>query len=108
MRKINLNEYRTPGVRVFAGRDRGAVVRKTVALDDLDKQEEQIEVYVPDDLFSVNSSFFLGMFGPSIKTFGDEGFRSRYTFKGKDIGRTIDECIKETLRTGSPLPRPKK
>src|SRR5438445_13599666 len=101
---IDLANYRTPDVRVFAGRDRGAKVREAATVDQFDSADEDVEVRVPEDVFSINSSFFLGMFGPSIRLLKEEEFRRRYRFVGKNIQRVIDECIKEALRTGSPLP----
>jgi hypothetical protein len=101
---IDLGMYRTAEVRVFAGRDRGAKVREAAGLDTLDKDAEEVEVRVPKDVFSVNSSFFLGMFTDSIKGLKEAAFRTHYKFTGKDISRVIDECIDEALRTGSPLP----
>ena len=100
---IDLNDYRSAGSRVFAGRDRGRKVREAARLDDHDKKRDVIEVRVPEDVFSINSSFFLGMFGPSIRTLGEDGFQKRYKFTGKDIGRVIRDGIDEALRTGSPL-----
>lgn len=102
-RIIDLANYRSPDVRVFAGRERGAKVREAAKVDELDGVDEVVEVRVPDDLFSVNSSFFLGMFGPSIRFLGETEFRRRYRFVGKNIQRVTEECIKEALRTGSPL-----
>jgi hypothetical protein len=101
---IDLDQYRTPGIRVYAGRERGARVRADALLDQFDKDGEEVTVKIPEDSFSVNSSFFLGMFGPSIRLLKEEKFRERYKFEGKNIARVINECIKEALRTGSPLP----
>lgn len=106
-RAIDLDDYRSKSSRVFAGRHRGEEVRKTARLNDEDKAEDAVEVVIPMDTFSVNSSFFLGMFGDSIRALGEERFREKYHFKGKNISRVLEDGIREALRTGSPLERPR-
>ena len=95
---VDLDEYRTPGVRVFAGRDRGTAVRKAAQLDQLDTEPFTVVVKVPEDVFSVNDSFLTGMFAPSIQQLGAEDFRSKYVFEGKDLGRTIDRLIQTVVK----------
>ena len=102
-RIIDLAAYRTAGVLVFAGRDRGELVRAKARVEEADKEAEPVEVRVPEDVFGVTSSFFLGMFDKSVKRFGDDGFRKHYHFTGKDISAVLDDGIREALRTGSPL-----
>lgn len=101
--QINLDDFRSPHSRVYAGRDRGIAVRERVRLSDLERSSDVIEVSVPEDIFSVNSSFFLGMFGDSIRALGEEQFRKRYRFTGADIDATIDYCIAEALKRGHAL-----
>lgn len=105
MTVIDLDKYRSGGSRIFSGRDRGEVVRAAVKLDNLDKTATEVSVLVPLDVMSVNSSFFLGMFGESIRELGEEGFRKKYHFGGKNIESTIDDAIAEELRRVSPLRR---
>lgn len=100
---IDLSEFRTEGVLVFAGRDRGMDVRRKAGLDDVDKQERCVEVRIPDDTFSLTSSFFLGLFGDSVRMLGEELFRQRYTFVGLAIREVLDDGIREALRTDSPF-----
>ena len=103
-RIIDLSEYRSGTSRVFAGRDRGTSVRERARIDDLDRGGEEVEVRIPPDTFSVNSSFFLGMFEKSIQLLGPDAFRQRYHFIGADvIKRTLEDGIAEALRTKSPL-----
>jgi hypothetical protein len=100
---IDLNAYRTPGVRVFAGRDRGKEVRAAAGLNELDRSDELVEIRVPEDIFSVNSSFFLGMFGDSIRALGDSEFRRRFRFVGGKLDELIEDGIREALHSKSPL-----
>ena len=101
--RIDLALYRTPGVRVFAGRDRGREVRAAAELDRLDQSSDTVEIVVPGDVFSVNSSFFLAMFGPSIRHLREPGFRHKYRFTGKTIDRVVDDGIREALATDGPF-----
>ncbi len=100
---IDLDEYRSNDSKVFAGRERGKLARQRADLDQIDHTDTTVLVRVPEDIYSINSSFFLGMFGPSIRRFGGEEFRRRFSFEGKDIRRVIEDGIKEALRTKSPL-----
>ena len=102
-RELDFERFRSPGVRVYAGRDRGRDVRRSADLDSLDRDETMVIVQIPDDTYSVNSSFFLGLFGPSIRKLGEEHFRAKYHFHGRDISRTIEACIAEALNTSSPI-----
>ena len=106
--KISLNDYRSRGGKVFAGRERGEKVRHAAQLSSLDEQDVSVTVVVPEDIFSVNSSFFLGMFGESVRRLGEEGFRAHYRFEGKDISDTVEDGIREAIATASPLDLPGK
>ncbi len=90
-------------MRVFAGRDRGRAVRNAAQLDAVDQADATVEVRVPDDVYSINSSFFLGMFGKSVRNLGAEEFRRRYHFVGEDLHEFVEEGIREALDTSSPL-----
>lgn len=100
---VDLAEFRTGNVRVFAGRDRGQKVREAARLAALDDAGSEIEIRVPEDVFSVTSSFFLGMFGDTIRALGKSEFRRRYRFTGRDIERVLEDGIAEALRKESPL-----
>lgn len=100
---VDLDDFRSPGVSVFAGRERGIKVRRDAGLDEFDKQGTQVVVRVPDDVITIASSFFLGMFGASIRQHGEERFRELYSFEGIDLEPVIRDAIREALETDSPL-----
>jgi hypothetical protein len=86
--------------RVLSGRPRGELMRAQFDLDRLDRLRGPVEVLIPRNLYSMNTSFFLGLFGPSVRALGPERFREHYRFDGKpvhlagiegDIGRAIRE-----------------
>ena len=93
------------GGPVYVGRDRGEAARVKWKLDDADARDERFVVTIPDGTFSINSSFFLGLFGKSIKKAGSrEAFLSRYQFVGEARFREkIDEAIERALFEGKTL-----
>jgi len=103
---INLGQARTsPEAKVFAGRERGKYWRKQFHLDELDKIEETVEVIIPDDIISLNISFFLNLFGKSVRTLGREGFVAHYHFKSDPILQPlIMQGIEQALKRSSALP----
>ena len=100
---IDLDDYRTTDSRVFSGRERAKKIRKTINLDDIDRTGEQVEVRIPPDTYSVTSSFFLGLFGDSIRNLGEAEFRRRYRFKGEGITPMIEDGIRYATRIVPPL-----
>lgn len=103
---LDLGAFRSKGTKVFAGRGRGRAVRKAVRLEQLDAEGASVRVVVPEDTYAVNTSFFLGLFGDSIRALGSELFRERYRFEGRDISRVVEDGIEEALRVSSPFSDP--
>lgn len=101
--RVDLEHHRLPEGRVFAGRDRGRRARKKARLQEHDEAGHRVEVHIPEDVFSVTSSFFLAMFGPSIRFHKEEQFRELYSFTGWDATDIVDHGIKEALDRTSPL-----
>lgn len=95
---LDLDQYRSPGVRVFSGRGRGKAVKEEAVLISLEREHDKILVLVPEDTFSISSSFFLGLFGDSIRRLGENGFRSKYTFVGPDLTGVIEDSLRAALR----------
>lgn len=102
-RIIDLKDFSSPGVTVFAGRQRGEAARARAALAVADAQGDTVEVRIPEDTISVNTSFFLGMFADSIRQVGEAEFRRRYVFVGPRAPMVLEDGIKEALLTSSPL-----
>lgn len=66
---------------VYTGRDRGERLRLQLKLDALDAEGRLVRVVIPEETYSISSSFFLGLFGPSIiKSGSRELFLERYKF----------------------------
>lgn len=103
MRRIDLGKYSNQGVGILAGRERGAAVRAEENLDAVDAASDEVEIFIPERLYAVNTSFFLGMFERSIVKLGPEAFRRRYHFTGRDADATRDEGLRIAQLYGSPL-----
>jgi hypothetical protein len=102
---INLAEFSSNGVGVLAGRALGDAARKKYKLDLLDLDSNaHFEIQIPEFIYSINSSFFLGMFADSIRALGESEFRRRFHFAGEDAERVLDDGIRKALRSNSPLP----
>jgi hypothetical protein len=98
---VDLANHRSKNSRVYSGRPRGRLVRKELKLDTLDKDNSIYEFLIPLDTFSVNTSFFLGLFGESVRSLSENGFRSKYLFPNakesilKNINSGIERALKE-------------
>lgn len=102
--EINLNKYKDSDSRVLSGREEGKKVREKLNLDLIDKNEEIIKVVFPDDIISLNSSFFLGLFGPSVRLLQELDFQKKYIFEcPKFIEKSIADGIERALKTSNPL-----
>ena len=84
---------------VFSGRERGAAMREKFSLDELDRQNGQVLIIISDDVFTISSSFFLAMFGDSIRYAKNrEIFLNKYIFKIPDrFFPTIERSISRAL-----------
>ena len=91
--KIDLKNY-IDSKKVLAGRTNGENIRQNINLEKIEKENEKIEIIIPNDVFSFNSSYFLGMFGESVKKLGKEKFEEKYQFN------TNNESIKMNIKDG--------
>src|ERR1035437_8781530 len=104
VRSVDLAKYQSGGARIFAGRDRGAFVRDAAALVEFERNKEDIlEVLIPTETYAVTSSFFLGLFGETIRALGADEFRRRVRFVGKPITRVVEQAIWEAIEATKPF-----
>jgi hypothetical protein len=75
---------------VYTGRDRGELLRTNLQLDQYDAVQDDVVVRIPDETYSISSSFFLGLFGPSVVRYGSrEAFYNKYKFTATEFIRGI-------------------
>ncbi|MBF0193123.1 MAG: hypothetical protein HQL71_01145 [Magnetococcales bacterium] len=98
-------DFSKQGGPVFVGRAQGEKARQNFRLDILDDSEDIIKVVIPEGTYSVNSSFFLGLFTKSVlKTGSKKKFLAKFNFVCESfLLETIDTYIDRALREKSDL-----
>jgi hypothetical protein len=80
--------------RIYMGRDKGALSRTHFKLTEMEDNHSLILVYFPDNTNTILSSFFLAMFGDSVRSLGKDKFCEKYTFKATEhIKESINHYI---------------
>lgn len=103
---IDLDKYKTPGAKVFTGRDRGLSVRSKSKIDELEKDYDKIKIIIPSDLYSINPSFFEEFLYNVVKKLGKELFFVKFSFENKgeyEHQEDLDEGVKRILRRANAL-----
>ena len=104
--EIILEKYRTKGAKIFTGRDRGEYVRDQSKIDEIEINNEQIIVVIPDNLYSINPSFFEELFVNVVTKLGKEEFYKKFTFRndGKyNYEKPLREAVDRILRENTAL-----
>ena len=79
-------------------------VRSKLDLDRLDKAGQTVSVVIPEHIISLNSSFFQGLFGESVRALGDSKFRECYKFSCSEvISEDVEKGIVDALNQANPL-----
>jgi len=102
---INLEDFRvTDGTRVskvFTGRDRGKFVREKSKIDELETMYESINIIIPNNVYSINPSFFEEFIINVVTKLGKEEFlrKFNFTFEGEyqfpmQLEQAIDRILK--------------
>lgn len=101
MGKIVNIDFKKLGGPTYIGRDNGEAARREFNLDELENDDalEKVLVNIPPETYNINSSFFLGLFGKSIRKAGskDEFLKSfEFNTNGKNypvIMRSITRAL---------------
>ncbi|MDC8854236.1 hypothetical protein [Shewanella algae] len=86
--------------RVYVGRPNGSKAREYYKIDALEKEEKYpINIKFPSNAKTLTSSFFLGMFGKSVREAGSKKvFFERFTFNApKKILAEVNLGVEEAL-----------
>lgn len=90
MNKTEVIDFSNLEGPVYTGRDRGEKLRAHFRVDQLDSLDQSVNVIIPDSTYSISSSFFLGLFGPSIiKSGSSDTFFKHYHFLTNDFLKSI-------------------
>lgn len=109
--EINLDDYRSRDKvnkivsKVFTGRDRGVVVREKSKIDELENDYENVRIVIPEDIYSINPSFFEELFYNVVKKIGKDEFFQRFEieYQGYDFSDKLTEAIERILRDRNAL-----
>lgn len=102
MKKISIESFDKTMMKdfiVLSGRDLGDNIRKKFKLDELDKDNEIYEVSFPKNIISISTSFFLAVFGKSVRNCGSkENFEKKYVFNvNSSLKSNINDGITDAL-----------
>ena len=99
---IELEDYRVEGAKVFTGRDRGLYVRKECKIDEIECNNEVVKIIIPDNIYSINPSFFEELFFNVVNKLGKEKFLNKFSFENLgeyNFIKPLNEAIERILRT---------
>jgi hypothetical protein len=103
---IDLNDFRTPGAKVFTGRDRGRIVRNKSKIDSLESKFERINVIVPNDIYAINPSFLEEFLVNVVLKLKSDGFSEKFNFECQGdykIDNDLEEAVDRILREENAL-----
>ncbi len=103
---INLADFRTPGAKVFTGRDKGLHVRQKSQIDEKENKFETVYFIIPDNIYSINPSFLEELFENVVEKLGKEKFLSKFQFinQGKyNFTKSLEEAIQRLSRKKTAL-----
>lgn len=110
---INLEKYRSEDKtrriksKVFTGRDRGEMVRKASRIDELEAQNDKVIIEIPEDIYSINPSFFEELFLNVVLKLKKDSFlekfsllpQGEYDFQNEFM-EAIDRILNDTTAIG--------
>ena len=102
MEIINLENYdknKMKNLIVLSGRELGDNIRKRFKFDDLDNDANKYEIVFPENIISISTSFFLALFGESVRKCGSkEKFEEKYLFNvNSSLKSNINDGITDAL-----------
>lgn len=95
MLRVELNDIQG---NVWVGRASGLAARNLYDVDNWDSDPEELVLIIPDHVYTISSSFFIGMFGPSFTTLGYEGFGRKYQFVAHPMLKNVLQMYVSTAR----------
>ena len=103
---INLQDFRTPGSKVFTTRPRGVEVRNLSKIDSIQDSYDKITIIIPPDISSINPSFLEEFFENVVLKLGETEFYDKFQFVNEGrykINIDLAEAIERILREENAL-----
>lgn len=110
--RINLENFRVKDLqkgtisKVFTGRDRGKKVRIESKIDNIEKEFESVEIIIPENIYSINPSFFEELFVNVVTKLGKDEFLEKFKFTSLgeyNYEKPLNEAIDRILRSKTAL-----
>jgi len=104
--QINLEAYRAKNAKVFTGRDRGLDVREKSKLDEVENCNDEVHIIIPDNIYSINPSFFEELFVNAVIKLGRNKFLNKFKFESignYNYAKPLEEAINRILRKNTAL-----
>ena len=103
---IDLQTYRTPGSRVFTGRDRGIDVKEKSGINNIEAQSDEVIISIPEDIGSINPSFLEEFLFYVVFKLKAEVFLKKFKFVNNGrykIDTDLQEAVERILREETAL-----
>lgn len=108
---INLEDFRARDKikniisKVFTGRDRGEIVRNQSNIDEIEIKYDAVNIIIPENIYSINPSFFEELFVNVVKKLGKDKFLEKFNFiyQGYNFEDKLIEAIDRILRDNNAL-----
>lgn len=104
--KIHLQEFKSPGSKVFTGRPKGLEVRTNSKIDTLETQNDEITIVIPTDIYSINPSFLEEFLVNVVSKLGAEKFMDKFKFQNEGeykIDQDLADAVERILRKENAL-----
>ena len=111
--RINLDDFRSEDkvrhvkAKVFTGRDRGQEVREKSRIDELEKNNDEVIIEIPADIYSINPSFFEELFFNVVTKLKKEAFLNKFKLDPKgeydfrdELMEAIDRILNDATAIG--------
>ena len=107
---INLEDFRVKDgqrvSKVFTGRDRGKYVREKSKIDEIEDKYDEINIVIPDNVYSINPSFFEEFLVNVVKKLGKETFLNKFKFTSEgdyEFDSPLNQAIDRILKNQTAL-----
>ena len=107
---INLEDFRARDKdrisKVFTGRDKGEYVRKNSRIDELEAAYDHVKIIIPNNVYSINPSFFEEFLVNVVSRLGKERFLEKFEFVSEgdyEYAKPLSQAIDRILKNNTAL-----
>lgn len=103
---INLEDHRTPGAKVFTGRDLGRKARIASEINEIERKFDSVTIIIPNNVYSIIPSFFEELFMDVVVKLGKKKFLEKFKFVSQGsykYEKPLNEAIERILRDNTAI-----